>query len=300
MSQATTRIVYLGESVAEGRMAVNVLAPALQSVGVLCEEANALLNPGRAQAEVYIHAPQPGSFDVSFELVQTALDQSQSLLQTESIVSAVEILRILGFSLRDTSAASVLINNLIQLFKWIRRRKIDRTEPLPNGNVRISMGDVHGDVNINTYNMHQNPRIRQAMRDIVGPAEREGIDRIEIRDGDEVVESISRSEVPYFGDEYIDVDTFERIAQLMVIRLSFIKGQKWYVSDGGAQFYVSITDDSFYERINQGVHLFGIGTLLRARLIGKTQMVNGELKTDYRITEVFEVTPGYTQPELLE
>lgn len=93
MSKATTRIVYLGRSVADGRMAVNDLAPALQSVGILCEETNAMLNPGAAKAEVFVHATQPGSFDVSFELIQTALEQSETLLQTEVIASAVEILQ---------------------------------------------------------------------------------------------------------------------------------------------------------------------------------------------------------------
>ena len=152
MSKATTRIVYLGKSVADGRMAVNDLAPALQSVGILCEETNALLNPGVAKAEVFVHATQPGSFDVSFELAQTALQQPETLLQAEIIVSAVEILRVLGFSLSDTRAAASSISNLIQFIKWIGGRRIDRAEPEQNGSVQVRIGDVQGDVNINTYN----------------------------------------------------------------------------------------------------------------------------------------------------
>ena len=300
MSKATTRIVYLGKSVADGRMAVNDLAPALQSVGILCEETNALLNPGVAKAEVFVHATQPGSFDVSFELAQTALQQPETLLHAEIIVSAVEILRVLGFSLSETRAAASSIGNLIQFIKWIDGRRIDRVEPEHNGSVQVRMGDVQGDVNINTYNLYQTPRIRQAMSNFVAPAEREGIDRIETRDGDKVVESIAKSEVPYFGDEYIDIDNFDRIAKLKVLRLSFVKGQKWYVSDGAASFYVSITDDDFYERINNREHLFGTGTVLRVHLIGTTRMVNGELKTDYRIAKVLDVLPGYTQPGLLD
>lgn len=161
------------------------------------------------------------------------------------------------------------------------------------------MGDVKGDVNINTYNLYQTPRIRQAMSKFVSPAEREGIDRIETRDGDQVVETIAKSEVPYFGDEYIDIDSFDRIAQLKVLRLSFVKGQKWYVSDGAASFYVNTMDDDFYERINNREHLLGTGTILRVHLIGTTRMVNGELKTDYRIAKVIEVLSGYSQPGLL-
>ena len=156
MSKATTRIVYLGKSVADGRMAVNDLAPALQSVGILCEETNALLNPGVAKAEVFVHATQPGSFDVSFELVQTALQQPETLLHAEIIVSAVEILRVLGFSLSDaTRATAFSIGNLIQFIKWIDGRRIDRAEPEQNGSVQVRMGDVQGDVNINTYNSYQ-------------------------------------------------------------------------------------------------------------------------------------------------
>ena len=275
-------------------MAVNDLAPALQSVGILCEETNALLNPGVAKAEVFVHATQPGSF----ELVQTALVQSETLLQTEVIASAVEILRILGFSLLESSAATSSIGNLIQLIKWIGGRRIDRAEPQQDGSVQISMGDVQGDVNINTYNLYETPRVRKAMGNFVGPAEREGIERIETRDGDQVVETIAKSEVPYFGEEYIEIDSFDRIAQLKVLRLSFVKGQMWYVSDGAASFYVSITDENFIERINNREHLFGTGTMLRVHLMGTTRMVNGELKTDYRIDKVLNVLPGYTQPGL--
>ena len=203
-------------------MAVNDLAPALQSVGILCEETNALLNPDVAKAEVFVHATQPGSFDVSFELVQTALVQSETLLQTEVIASAVEILRILGFSLLESSAATSSIGNLIQLIKWIGGRRIDRAEPQQDGSVQISMGDVQGDVNINTYNLYETPRVRKAMGNFVGPAEREGIERIETRDGDQVVETIAKSEVPYFGEKYIEIDSFDRIAQLKLLRLSFV------------------------------------------------------------------------------
>ena len=72
VSRAELHVVYDGDAVRSGSMDVKELAPALLSIGALCEEANRTLNGDRAQITVNVRAGfERGSFEVTLEILQT-------------------------------------------------------------------------------------------------------------------------------------------------------------------------------------------------------------------------------------
>ena len=68
---ASFTVAYDGDSVKNHLMDVRDLAPALLSIGQLFDEANRVLNGDHASIKLQVKALQEGSFEISFEMLQT-------------------------------------------------------------------------------------------------------------------------------------------------------------------------------------------------------------------------------------
>jgi hypothetical protein len=123
-----------------------------------------------------------------------------------------------------------------------------------------------------------------------------GINKLEIRENDQVVESIEKDDIESFlGLEtgILDPDLIEqkdRIASLEIVRLSFKGENKWTLTDGTTPFNVDIVDEAFLEKVNRGEIFFKKGDVLRVKFITRTRRTKDGLKSEYIVSEVFEVS----------
>lgn len=88
------------------------------------------------------------------------------------------------------------------------------------------------------------------------PLAKDGIDSLEVRKGNELIERIEKSEVPERVYESsresrtAEVLSDTREALLKVIKANFDKG-KWGFSDGTAKFGAEINDAAFHEKLDK-------------------------------------------------
>jgi hypothetical protein len=297
VSEAHLSIAYEGPSVDAGTMDVRDLAPALLALGEVCQEANRILNGDRATLSVRVHADFPrGSFVIRLELVQTLIEQARTALFIgTAAISAQDILKFLG--LKDMTLPGV-----IQFLKRLRGEKPHHAEPAGDGRVQVS---VTGDNNVvlidnEVAKLADSPRVRDGIRRMLEPLERDGIDKFEVRDDQRVVERIERQEVPYFTAAAADEPPMEQAlldstseAILLVIRPSFEKQYAWTVSAGDAPFAAWMLDDEFHAKVQADEFAFAAGDALRVRMrVVQRRGPSGRLIIERSIVEVVDVIPA--------
>ena len=68
------------------------------------------------------------------------------------------------------------------------------------------------------------------------------------------------------------------------------KEDEWLISDGDQTIGVTIEDEEFLEAVRAGEISFAAGSSILADLEVTHRIVNGGVKSKYRLTEVVEVT----------
>ena len=109
--QAQFDIVYDGPAVADGSMNVRDLGPAMMAVGAAFESANRVANGDRATINVNVRATSQGSFEILFEVVQSA---QQGGLDLDFIKDAIGIKELL-------LGGGGIGTGLFALLKFLRR-----------------------------------------------------------------------------------------------------------------------------------------------------------------------------------
>jgi hypothetical protein len=80
-------------------------------------------------------------------------------------------------------------------------------------------------------------------------------------------------------------------AVISIVRLSFMPENKWSFTDGAVRRNAVIDDRDFWIRIQSG-QKFAKGDQLRVKIRTKTtRLQSGELKSEYRISQVVEYIP---------
>src|SRR5262245_27669365 len=97
MSAANILVTYDGPILANHRMDVADLAPALLGISELCKIANAKLNGDRAAVKVLIGADvRQQCFQIDLHVVQSLWDQAKSVLNNDDVGSAKNLLEWIG------------------------------------------------------------------------------------------------------------------------------------------------------------------------------------------------------------
>ncbi len=289
MSQETLRVIYDGDALKAGTMDVLELAPALLAVGNLFQQSNRLLNGDKAQITVHVRADfKRGSFDVALLLI--LFDQAKSILLSDQYKTTKEIILLLFGR-----------GSLAELIKVLRGRRPAAVSTLPNGTVKVEIGNTYIEVHGDVMRLYGNSAVRESMQGIVRPLEREGIDTFEVRHEQKMLETVQKNEVPYFAPEPFEesVSESERTAAFEVVTLSFDDRYKWRFTDGNATFTAAIGDDRFFDAVQKRQYHFGKGDYLKVKLHAKTWMTDAGLKTEYRIIEVIDVIQAPRQSSLL-
>lgn len=202
VSRQMFSVAYAGSTIADVHsIDVEALAPALLAFGKLIRTANSEFNGDRATAKVLVASDfEHKCFNINFESIVSIIDTLKTLVGiVDSTKSAKEILEWIGILSAPGAAATSYLGYL----KWRRGRKIvEKTELADRddaGLVRVTVDGVDGDnntiiVNNHIYNMGQNAKALKATRDAFIPIGQDGFERVEFKEGEEVLEVLEPDE----------------------------------------------------------------------------------------------------------
>jgi hypothetical protein len=288
VSTAELSISYDGESLRTGLMDVQELAPALLASGTLIQKANRLINGENTRIELRVRSDfRRGSFHVDLHVAQGLIEQAKHfLLAHPEIKDAKEILETLFFYVGLPISG---VKGLFELIKFLRNKKPDSVVfEEKNNTFLVVLGDQHITVNKNTYQLYEDPEARRAASALVAPLNSEGIETLEIKQGDEI-ETVSKEEAPSFAYSQQEGELLlenSREAWLSIIALSFKPGHKWKFSDG---ISATIEDGEFWDRVHKHEEKFEEEDQLRVTLrTTTTRDSKGVLHNVHVIEKVLE------------
>ena len=297
-------IAYDGDALQDGSMDVRDLAPALLALGELLQGANRILNSDRATLAVKVQSDfKTGSFDIGIVLLQGVMMQFASFFGPHQIKTAKEIAEYVGL----VTGVNVKDLNLLSLLKWLRGRKPD-AKRLEDGTVSVKVTGDNNAVEIKivrgaVYDMASDPICRASAEKVVKPLNLKGIDRFEVRKGQQVIETITKEDLPAFvlpiPPERILDDTPPMIQVVEVVKPSFAEDLTWTLSDGsGGRFDAVMKDPVFIERVQSGED-FRIGDLLRVTIQTHQSLTATGLRTRREVVQVIEEIKAPRQAQLL-
>jgi hypothetical protein len=282
MSTSQFTLSYDGEALKSGQMDVRDLAPALLAASDLLSEANRQVNQDRVTLSVSVQGGfEKGSFDITLVTNQGVLSQLASLVTGDRIIAASALVMLL-FGGRG----------LLDLLKWLAGTKPERVEKEPNGDVRFTLRGSEMVINGNVYIFYENPSMRKAIKPIVNPLMREGIDFLRAIAEKKILLELEKKDVPSLAEidmeEKVISDT-EREAFLQIVSLSFKEDNKWRLWDGSNSSLYSIQDEEFLTDIDQHSKTFGKDDTLRCQIRSVVRLNrDGELKTELSVVRVVE------------
>jgi hypothetical protein len=295
MAETAFGVAYDGPALADGRMAVRDLAPALLALGDLLADAGVTAYPDRGPVTLNIQAaPERGSFVIHLILEAKGVwDQVTSFFDSEGITA-----------LNNLEGIVFGPVGIFALIKWLRGRKVKKQERVREGYIRLTLEDGETiEVPTTVVELNNNPAVREKAREVVAPLETEGVDSVEFRPSSQPALRVEVTDLPSFqaaepGEE--ELGTHETVMVLSIDSVVFREGNKWRLSDGENTFWADIEDEAWLARVRNGRVSFRSGDMLRCR-IEVTQVCRGDrLHTERRVLEVLEHIPTEIQLELGE
>ncbi|WP_036011382.1 hypothetical protein [Robbsia andropogonis] len=277
-------VVYDGPALAEHRMDVRDLAPALIAIADLFTAANREVNGDKADVNVEVHASfKAGSFGIDLVAAQQIVAQIRDMFAGNTATAICNASGILGL----VTGGGV---GLISLLRRLGGKKPVKIEQV--GDVaRVWITETESlDVELGVLKLYRSKTVRLSLEKTLEPLEREGITDFGIVRGHEVVLDIKAEELPLFrasidSEEVVSEATTRKLLQIESV--AFKDGNKWRVHDGASQFYATVEDADFLARIDAGER-FGKGDVLIVDLRQTQTVVGAKLANDFAIVKVIE------------
>lgn len=282
-------VVYDGPALAEHRMDVRDLAPALVAFADLFTAVNKEINGDAADVRVQVNASfKAGSFGIDLVATQHLLSQLKDIFSgtgASAISNASGILALIGMTVSSGYG-------LIQLLLKLGGRKPVRIEQ--KGEIaRVWINQTETvEVERNVIRLYRNSVVRTSLEKVVSPLERDGIDDFGVVMNGQKVLDIHAEDVPSFNAGITDADA-EVVSDitarklLQIESLTFKDGNKWRMSDGNATYHVAIEDKEFLAKIDAGER-FGKGDVLLVDLRQVQSIEGAKLVTESIIVKVIE------------
>ncbi|WP_310632412.1 hypothetical protein [Paraburkholderia sp.] len=278
-------VVYDGPALADHRMDVRDLAPALIALADLFSAANKALNADAADVRIEVKGSfRAGSFNIELIFVQQFLAQLRDMFAGASATAIANGWTILGL------LGCVGGGGVIGLLRRLRGRRPHRIEPLEES-VRIWVSESESfEVEDRVVRLWRNQSVRVSLQKTLSPLEREGITSFGIVRGEQIELKIDDTDLPDFAASISEgeVVTDAIVRKVLQIESAVFKdGNKWRVHDGQYPFFASLDDAAFLAKINAGER-FGKGDVLVVELRQVQTVEAGTLKTDNHIVKVLE------------
>lgn len=289
-------IKYDGPALAANRMDVRQLAPALMALADAVQVVHAVAAPLQTPPGLEIAATQPGSFSVDL-LLRDAADLAGGavdLLTSPEVGAVGAAMGISGVSLFGLLGWGIRV---------IKRRHVQPLvgEPEPvevrPGWVRMTFSDATTlEVPSQAVELADSLAFRQAMSGVVEPLRQPGIEEVALFRATRPVERITREDLPAFAAPAVEEELLSDSTREVVLRLlnvSFVSGNKWKVSDGARDLWVSLKDVGFVQRVETNQEAFRAGDLLRCMLRSQQwRKPNGEMRVEDSVVEVLNHEVG--------
>lgn len=290
-SKERFRIAYDGEAVREGVIDAKDLASALLAIGDLCERANFILNGEEVSVSIQVRAEfQSGSFEILLELWQNIPDAVRTAFLDEIIVNAREILIYLG--LIGISLDTPAIKSLLAVLKWLKGG-VPKISKGKAGQKIFMIGKNSITVHNKTYLLYDDPFVRRGLEKIVEPLKKPGIDRLEFREDQKVVEQLTKEDTEYLKlpeepEEITKESETERTVE--IVSAQFREDLKWrFINGNKVTFTATMEDQDFLDRLDRHEVSFRKGDILDIRLKTRDYLTpEGNLKAEYAIIKVLK------------
>lgn len=290
----TFRITYDGAALISHEMDARELAPALLAISDLLEAANRALNQQRADMSVCVKGSfKTGCFGIDFSVTQKLTSQ---LIELFAGSASTAIVNAAGIGSLIWMGKTGLVNTL----RWLRGRTI--TKVAEQGDYATIYSDTDSlTVEIRVLALLKDYEVRKALQAATKPLDREGIDTLAFGTDTEIIETITKAEMPWFivpalEDEQLSETEYD--TTLQISRIEWNEENKWRFTEGDASFYAIILDDTFLNKINKNEAVFSKGDILKVR-IKKTQWLSGDkIHVQYFIMQVINHHSGSRQIRL--
>lgn len=294
-SEEAFAVRYDGPALAEHRMDVRQLAPALLAFADAMKAAQSAAAPEQAPAQVHITATSKGSFQIELLLVEAPttglFDRIADALSGDKVSAAVNLGQIVEWA----SQAVILTMTLA-------RARIRKREPATTpGKTKLTLSDGSTIETDNAViNIYQNSEFRTGIRDAVAPLKSDGVNELAIQTAHRQV-IVTDDQVDAFTvpDRTEDEELLNSVrdVNLQIVAPAF-DGGKWRVSDGSATFFVTLADEQFRDQVIDSKAAFRASDILMVRLRTRQFRTDSGLKTEHVIEQVIKHLPAGRQLEL--
>lgn len=292
-------VAYDGPALANGRMSMLDLAPAMLSTARMVEDGARLLFGPTAGIKIEVNADfRRGSFAFDVFTGPDAARQAKDILSHISLQQIEFLLKWLGL----TGGAG---GGVFGLIKWLRNRQVKSVEQGEAvDSARIVLHDGQNiTVNVNVAVLTLNQTIRQDADGVIEPLRRPGITEFRAGRGLEAEQIVRGAEADYFIPPALpERELQDRVTEeiVEVVSPTFRDGNKWRFAQGDAPFYAAVLDKEFIRRVNRHEFTFGKGDALRVQLRSRVTQTPDGLSADREITKVLEYLPPPKQGDLFE
>ncbi len=302
MAETNFGVTYVGPALAEGRMPVRDLAPALLALGDLFRLASREVYPDLPPPSLALKAPERGSFKVEIVLVATPTwEQVVDLLNAEGTTALVNLLDLVV-------GGSALGAGLFKLIQRIGNRKVTREEPTEDPEqMRIILDDgTVVEAPIGTVRIYRNRKARRAARDAVAPLKQPEVTEVRFETSDPSLEParLGVDDIAAFDlaaeaedEEVVSESEVDLILDVFGPQLKPGSERRWSFGGLGATFEARIEDPQFAEKVANHEEEFGVGDQLDAtvEIVQKRDPDSGAIKDTRRVVKVNRVIKGHRQ-----
>lgn len=269
-------LTYDGRALADGRMEVAQVAPAMTATAELMHLAHKLQFPGEPRIRLEVSPPRRGSLELPFAIWQ-ASDAQQLLLSPPALA--------LGSTITLWTGGKAVVRSVQRAWTWLTR-PADQIDARLDDEARLLVRD---------------PRLLRQMQAIAKPLEREGVEIVtlthEAESSSLTKEDLPALEIPEKGP-MIDQQTIR--ATVTVHQLVFKPGAKWQVRFGDATKWCAIEDEHFDRAVCAGEIRIGPNDRLDAmlRISVYEGVATNTPVAEWAIEEVLEVVLPAPDPQL--